>query len=64
MSLKFHPSMTIRIVLPEDATPTMSEKQNLVRHSGETISGHLEIVTRGDFSFEILLAFEGLLDQL
>ncbi|CZR69697.1 uncharacterized protein PAC_19597 [Phialocephala subalpina] len=59
MSLKFHPSMTIRIILPEDATPARSEKQILVRHSGETIHGHLEIVTRGDFSFKICLAFEG-----
>ncbi|KAE8446852.1 hypothetical protein EG329_011629 [Mollisiaceae sp. DMI_Dod_QoI] len=52
--------MTIQIVLPEDATPTEPVKQALVRYSGETISGHLEIVTRGDFSFEISLAFEGI----
>jgi hypothetical protein len=51
--------MTIHIVLPEDAAVTKSTQQSPARHCGDVISGHLEVITRGDFRFEVSLYFEG-----
>ena len=55
------PAITIQIILPEDAFGAKSAAEPTVRHSGDEIRGHLEVMTCGDFEFEVSLSFEGLI---
>jgi hypothetical protein len=54
----FLPSISVHIVLPED-TAAKSTAQPVVRRGGDVISGHVEVLTRGGFRFEISLVLEG-----
>ena len=42
--------MIVQVILPEDSN---------ARHCGEAIDGHLEVITAGEFGFEIDVSFEG-----
>ena len=59
MDPSFQTFIAIQIVLAEGVTATKSTPPPAVRYSGDDISGHLEVITRGDFQFEISLSFEG-----
>ena len=59
----FQPAISIRIVLPEDAFATKSKGEPTVRHSGDEIRGHLEVMTCGNFEFEVSISFEGLVSS-
>ena len=56
-------AISIRIILPEDAFAAKSTGEPAVRHSGDEIRGHLEVMTRGNFEFEVGLSFEGLISS-
>ena len=62
MDLTDRPSVNVRIVLLEDTFATKSRQEAPVWHCGDEIRGHLEVMTRGNFEFEITVSFEGLFD--
>lgn len=50
--------IAVRIVLPED-TVAQPATPPVVRYGGEALSGNAEVVTKGNFWFEIVLSLEG-----
>jgi hypothetical protein len=54
------PSVNVQIILPEDTAVAKSSREVPVRHCGDEIRGHLEVMTYGNFEFEIDVSFEGL----
>jgi hypothetical protein len=55
------PSVNVQIILPEDTPEAKSSQELPVRHCGDEIRGHLEVMAHGNFEFEIDVSFEGLL---
>lgn len=58
---RVQPSLNLHIILPEDISTAESSQEPPVRHGGDEISGHLEVMTYGNFQFEIDVSFEGML---
>ncbi|RDL35429.1 uncharacterized protein BP5553_07360 [Venustampulla echinocandica] len=54
-------SMDVRIILPEDTSSAKSSPEPPVRHCGDEIQGHLEVVCNSSFEFSIDISFEGLI---
>jgi hypothetical protein len=61
MDRTLQPAISIQIILPEDPLAAKSNGEPTVRHSGDKIRGHLEVITCGTFDFEVSLSFEGLI---
>jgi hypothetical protein len=61
MNRILQPAISIQIILQEDTLGAKSNGEPTVRHSGDEIRGHLEVMTRGNFEFEVSLSFEGLI---
>jgi hypothetical protein len=55
------PAISAQIILPEDASGAKSGQEPTVRHCGDEIRGHLEVITYGNFEFDIIVSFEGLI---
>ncbi len=53
------PAINVQVILSEDTCSGKWSQEPIVRHGGDEIRGYLEVVTYGNFEFEIKVTIEG-----
>jgi hypothetical protein len=59
MDRAFRAPMSVQILLAEDSNATKPIGPPSVWHCGQVVDGELEVITDGEFVFEIDVSFEG-----